>query len=240
MNILRNKQIFKESIEIDGAVELKQYSEAEIRALSVPDGVTALVTDTDGNLWQVSASGKSKLSVSTASEALQAEVSGLKSSLNILQLSVAEQQNAINAIGARLNNWDGSGEIIFSGPLYGGQTAHMENFADYGFFVCSVCSDGARYNVVLTRNGGTAAGSGCTFPYTQDQPDSIHVVEINVVQNQNAASAVVSVPRIGFMKNNGGSLVFTSRNYGAEGDLHRAYYLENIRGIKALATEVNE
>lgn len=49
--MINNKQIFKESIEVNGAVIQNQYTEEEIQALSVPEGKTAILQDINGNLW---------------------------------------------------------------------------------------------------------------------------------------------------------------------------------------------
>lgn len=51
MSILDKLQTINKSLKIDGGVGLKTYTAEEINALTIPEGMTAILADTDGNTY---------------------------------------------------------------------------------------------------------------------------------------------------------------------------------------------
>ena len=51
MSILDKLQTINKSLKIDGGVGLKTYTAEEINALTIPEGMTVILADTDGNTY---------------------------------------------------------------------------------------------------------------------------------------------------------------------------------------------
>ncbi len=69
------KQILHSGIEVNGAVEQKQYTEAEIQALTIPQGMTSYLSDTQGRMWKCTAGKKEIVATSTEIEEKTADLS---------------------------------------------------------------------------------------------------------------------------------------------------------------------
>lgn len=93
--ITDNIQRFNESIGTDGAVVQKQYTAAEIQALTIPQGVTSYVSDTEGNLWKCTSSNKVIISTQSDIESINNSLSGINNSLTQIDNQLAQKVDKV-------------------------------------------------------------------------------------------------------------------------------------------------
>lgn len=87
MSILDKLQTINKSLKIDGGVGLKTYTAEEILALNVPEGMTAILADTDGNTY-LCTSTKKVIIGANAETAETANVANALVSYNAIQNNV--------------------------------------------------------------------------------------------------------------------------------------------------------